>query len=522
MTRKTGKVYLVGAGPGDPELITKKALHLIGEGEIIFYDNLVNPRLLQMAPPKARLVDVGKRGEGTSADQKEIEDRIVAAARQGKTVVRLKGGDPFIFGRGGEEAERLALEKIPFEIIPGVTSPLAAPAYAGIPLTHRDFTHSVAFITGHAQEEGAGKRGVGTAEKSYVHHLPTLDWNAVAKMGTLVFLMGVKTIDQIMQRLLQAGREASNPVAVIRWGTYPKQQTILGTVETIAEEVKRRKLMPPAIIVVGEVVKLREKINWYETLPLFGKKILVSRARAQAGELCRRLEELGADVLEVPTIEIVPPSSWKKLDGALRHLQDYSWILFTSLNGVNFFFDRLKTLAKDIRELSGCRLGAVGPSTAAALEKFYLKVEMIPEEFTGKSLARAMPRRDVVGKKILIPRAKEGGEDLIRDLKEKGGRVEAVTAYETHASEIGKAQIAKIKDASAIDLLTFASSSSAKNFFDLLPDKNKKDFLNRPCLCIGPTTAKTASDLGFSQVLSSQKATLPSLVDAILGYFLGA
>jgi uroporphyrinogen III methyltransferase / synthase len=496
---KAGKVYLVGAGPGDPELITQRAFRLIGQAEVIFYDNLVNPQLLQSAHPEARLVYVGKRGEGTSADQKEIEDRIVTAAREGKKVVRLKGGDPFIFGRGGEEAERLAAEGIPFEVVPGVTSPIAVPAYAGIPLTHRNFTHTVVFVTGHKDA--------------------AVDWNAVARMETIVFVMGVKTVRENMEALINAGKNPETPVALIRWGTYPRQKTMTGTVGTIADEIEKIHLMPPAVIVVGEVVRLREKINWYETLPLFGKKIVVTRARRQASELTRRLRGLGAEVIEIPTIETVAPPSWKEVDGAIDSITQYDWIFFTSANGVEFFLRRLEESGRDVRVLSGCKLAVVGPATAEILSSFHLKADRSPPDFSGEALGKSFSKKELEGKKLLFPGAKEGRGELAEALRSKGAQVEVVTAYETRVPEKSKEELARLKDPSSVDLITFASSSAVKNFYDLLEGEMKEKLLEKPCLCIGPSTQATAKDLGFVDVSVSKEATIASLIERLMECF---
>ncbi|MFO1518969.1 MAG: uroporphyrinogen-III C-methyltransferase [bacterium] len=505
MSAKYGKVYLVGAGPGDPGLLTLKGFDLLSKAQVIFYDNLVNPELLRHAPNSTRRVYVGKRGEGSSADQAEIEDQIVKAARAGKIVVRLKGGDPFIFGRGGEEAERLAKEKIPFEIVPGVTSAVAAPAYAGIPLTHRDFTQTVAFVTGHRRENQD------TGE--------TLDWGALAKMGTLVFVMGVKTLRQNMEALIQAGRDPKTPVAIIRWGTYPRQKTFVGTISDVADTVDALKLMPPAVIVVGEIVGLRENIRWFESRPLFGKRILVTRARAQASEFSKRLRVIGAEVIEIPTIEIVPPRSLKPLDQALSRLKKYEWVLFTSVNGVHAFFKRLIALGRDVRELASCRLGAVGEATAKALQEYSLKADAIPDAFTGKALAKYFSKNAVRGKKILIPRAQEGAEEWVENLRKKGARVEVVTAYENRLPRDSKKRVEDLSQKTPPDLAIFASSSAVRNFSRLLPLSQKAVFLAIPALCIGSMTEKSARDLGFQAVLKAKQATLESLIQATLRFF---
>jgi uroporphyrinogen III methyltransferase/synthase len=523
MESKKGKVYLVGAGPGDPGLITQKGLDLIRKAEVIFYDNLVNPKLLDETHREAELIYVGKRGEGTSTDQKEIEDQIVSAAKKGKLIVRLKGGDPFIFGRGGEEAERLVSEGIPFEIVPGVTSPIAVPAYAGIPLTHRDFTHTVVFVTGHPKEnekleERSERKNSSFHLSPLTSHLSPIDWSALSKMGTIVFVMGVKTIRHNMESLMKAGKDFDTPVAVIRWGTYPRQKTILGTIGSIADEVEKIKLMPPAIVVVGEVVKLREKLRWFETKPLFGKRVIVTRARTQAGSLSERLDELGAEIIEIPTIEICPPASFKEVDDALHRIKEYHWIIFTSVHGVHYFFERWGLLNKDIRELADCHLAAVGSTTADALQRFHLKVEKIPEEFSAESLARCFSTAEVSGKKVLFPRAKEGREELIQDLQSKGAEVDVVTVYENKLPLLAKEKIEKLTKKEPIDLLTFTSSSTVKNFHDLLKESSQGWLLKTPAICMGPITEKTARELEFQEVIVSKKATIEEMVMTIREY----
>ncbi len=503
MKTKQGKVFLVGAGPGDPKLLTQKACELLAEADIIFYDNLVNPKILTRAKKEAKLVYVGKRGEGKSSDQRLIEDQLVKAARKGKKVLRLKGGDPFIFGRGGEEAQRLNQENILFEIVPGVSSAISVPAYAGIPLTHRNFTSSLAFITGHSSEEE--------------FHVP-LDWAALSKIGTLVFLMGVKSIRKNMENLMQAGKDPHTPAAFIRWGTYLRQETYLGSISNIAEEVERLHLMPPAILVVGEVVKLRKEIAWFEKKPLFGKRIVVTRAREQASELSEKLEDLGAEVLKIPSIEIVPPRSWKSLDEALAKLSSYAWMIFTSVNGVHFFMKRLRFLRKDIRELSSVRLAAVGKSTALALEEYHLKVERLPEQFNSAHLAKKFSKKELRRKKILIVRAKEGSEGLISHLQKKGAHLDLAIAYENQFPKNSKLLAAKlIKERP--DCFSFTSSSSVENFYRLLHLNKQEHLLSTPSVCIGPVTQKRARKLGFSNLKQASKASLSALVDEILKVF---
>ncbi len=546
---KISKVYLVGAGPGDLELITVRGLQLISKADVIFYDNLVNPQILNSASSKAELIYVGKRGEGKSSEQKEIEDQIVSAAKKGKVVVRLKGGDPFIFGRGGEEAERLAEEKIPYEIVPGVSSPIAVPAYAGIPLTHRDFASTVVFVTGHSKNRRQETEDRSQSERESCASTESLDWSALAKMGTLVFLMSVKTIRQNMEQLMKAGRDPQEPCALIRWGTYPKQKTWISTIEKISAIVEKEKIMPPAILVVGKVVKLREKISWFETKPLFGKRIVVTRALPESstrresfsfslssgesflrqsgyggrgvgvrGEsLATQLTELGAEVIQIPTIEIHPPRSFKKLDASIRKIERYDWIVFTSVHGIRFFFDRLKVLKKDFRSLAKCKIAVVGSMSAKALEEFGFKADLIPKKFNSDDLGKSFSRLNLKDKRILIPRAIEGKKDWIEILKSKKGKVEIVEAYRSRPPSSPVLCQEREWGRGSIDLITFTSSSTAINFYNRLLVKDK--ILETPCLCMGPTTQKTVQELGFKRIIVSAQATLEGMVEKIINCF---
>ncbi|MGD8770441.1 MAG: uroporphyrinogen-III C-methyltransferase, partial [Desulfobacterales bacterium] len=388
-----GKVYLVGAGPGDPGLITVKGLECIKNADVLIYDYLASPILLKHAQKHAEILYVGKKGGDHTLSQDEINTLIAEKAQKGLTVTRLKGGDPFIFGRGGEEAEILVKNGIPFEIVPGVTSAIAAPAYAGIPLTHRKFTSTLAFVTGHEDP---------LKEES------SIDWAALAKgIGTLVFLMGVKNLPFITHRLIHHGMDPDTPVALIRWGTTPRQTTVTGTLHTISERAKDAGFKPPAIIVVGHVVKLREMLKWFENRPLMGLRIVVTRAREQASELVERLSDLGAECLECPTITVVPPDDFNPLDTAIQNLSTYEWLVFTSVNGVNFFFNRLYEKNKDVRALRNVNTAVIGPATAKRLFDFGLHSDIVPESYRAESIIKAFGDKDINGKKILLPRAKE-------------------------------------------------------------------------------------------------------------------
>ena len=395
---KRGKVYLIGAGPGDIGLTTIKAKECIQKADCIVYDRLANKRLLEFKKDGAEVFYVGKQGSIHTTPQKNISERLVNEARKGKFVVRLKGGDPFIFGRGGEEAEILAEEKIPFEIIPGVTSAIAAPAYAGIPLTHRDYSSTVAFITGHEAPYKKGAR---------------VNWNKISTGAeTLVFLMGTKNLPQNVAKLIESGRDPETPVALVRYGTRPKQKTVTGTLKDIVSKVKR--IQPPTILIVGEVVKLREKLNWFETKPLFGKRIIITRAHEQAAEFSDLLRAHGAEPIELPTIEVAPPDSWENLDGALENIEHYHWLIFTSVNGVRFFVQRLKALDKDIRLLKGIKICTIGPRTAKAVEDLGIKVDLLPEKFIAEAIIESLGKNGIKNKRFLLPRALKAREILPR------------------------------------------------------------------------------------------------------------
>jgi uroporphyrinogen III methyltransferase/synthase len=500
------KVYLVGAGPGDPELITVKGLECIKKADVLIYDFLASPLLLKHASENTEIIYVGKKGGDHTLSQDRINALIVEKAEGGSTVTRLKGGDPFIFGRGGEEAEVLIEAGIPFEIVPGVTSAIAAPAYAGIPLTHRKFTSTVAFVTGH---EDPAKEG------------SSIDWESLVKgIGTIVFLMGVKNLPHITDRLLSRGMDPKTPIALVRWGTTPRQVTVTGTLDTIVERVKAAGLKPPAIIVVGHVVKLRETMKWFENRPLMGRSIVVTRAREQASELVKRLSDLGAECIECPTIKTAPPEDIKPLDTALDHLSSYAWLIFTSVNGVNFFFNRLFEKNKDVRALNHVQTAVIGPATAERLFDFGFKSDIVPESYRAESVVKAFAKEDIAGKKILLPRAKEARPVLPLELTRMGAVVDEVTAYCTKAvKENADVIIERLKERT-IDMITFTSSSTVKNFRALLPPEGLDNLIQGVTIAgIGPITADTARNLGFDVHIVAESYTIDGLCEAIQKYY---
>ncbi|MGB8426597.1 MAG: uroporphyrinogen-III C-methyltransferase, partial [Desulfobacterales bacterium] len=459
----TGMVYLVGAGPGDPGLITVRGLDVIGRADVIIYDYLAAPALLRHARDTAELIYVGKKGGNHTLSQDKINDLIVEKARQGAKVARLKGGDPFIFGRGGEEAEALIAAGIAFEVVPGVTSAIAAPAYAGIPLTHRKYTTTVAFVTGH---EDPGKEA------------SSINWPALARgIGTLVFLMGVKNLPQIVASLIDHGKSADTPAALVRWGTTARQQTVAGTLATIVERVRQAGLKAPAIIVVGEVVRLRDKMQWFDNRPLLGKRIVVTRARAQASDLVRQLAELGAECLEYPTITVEPPLDWTPVDRAIDRIDGYDWLIFTSVNGVKSFFGRLFSRGRDIRALGHIGTAAIGPATAAGLLEFGLTSDIVPESYQAEAVIAAFEKIKVSGRKILLPRAAEARPILPQQLAKMGAVVDEVPVYRTLPAADGAKDLVARLAAEEIDMITFTSSSTVTNFTSLLPRDRFEDLI---------------------------------------------
>src|SRR5210317_1483076 len=408
--RSAPKVYLVGAGPGDPGLITIRGKQLLERAEVIVYDYLASKKLLRHVPKDSEFIYAGKKGGGKHTHtQAEINEMLIDRALSGRTVIRLKGGDPFIFGRGGEEIEELVQAGIPFEVVPGVTSATAAATYAGIPITHREYTSTVAFVTGHEDP---------TKKESNVA------WDKISTgVGTIVVYMGIKNLESITQKIIRYGRDPQTPVAVVRWASTSEQRTVVGNLENIAEIVRKNDIKPPSLVVIGEVVNLRDTINWYEKRPLFSKKIVVTRTRDQASELVNLLENFGAECLEYPTIALEPVASYEILDLALAEIESYHWLLFTSINAVHYFFKRLFEIGKDVRDLKGPKIAAVGRVTAEALAGKGIRPDLLPQEFTGDGLAESLTEKGVKDLRILIPRALKARETLPEALGKVGAEV---------------------------------------------------------------------------------------------------
>jgi len=506
MRLKTGMVYLVGAGPGDPGLLTLRGRECIAAADILVYDYLAGSALLNMASRAREVIYVGKKAGQHTMPQSRISALLVEKARKGWIVTRLKGGDPFVFGRGGEEAEVLVEAGVPFEVVPGVTSAVAAPAYAGIPLTHRRMTSTVAFVTGHEAPDKA---------------VSTIDYKALATgIGTIVFLMGVKNLPHIVAQLRRHGMPGERRAALVQWGTTPRQRTVEGTVDTIVQQAAQAGITSPAVIVVGDVVALRASMNWYERRPLMGKRILVTRARAQASDLTTRLTSAGAVCLECPTIEVMPPSEWGPLDAAIRNFEQYHWLIFTSVNAVQRFFDRLFALGYDARRLAGVQLCAIGPATARRMADFGLICDIVPETYRAESVVAAFDRIDMRGKRVLLPRAEAARPVLPAALSQMGADVDVVVAYRTVLSDKNQEELLRWIDAGEIDCLTFTSSSTVKNLMQLLSPPHVDRLLSRAVVAaIGPITAQTAAGLGLRVDIVAETYTIPGLCAAIMAYY---
>ncbi|HEY1341157.1 MAG TPA: uroporphyrinogen-III C-methyltransferase [Bryobacteraceae bacterium] len=489
------KVYLVGAGPGDPELLTLKGRRILESADAVLYDHLAPDALLALAPPHAERLYVGKKKSAHAFSQEEICAMLIERARRGLTVVRLKGGDPFLFGRGGEEAEALADAGIPFEVVPGVTTPLGIAAYTGVPLTHREHTSAVTFVTGHA--------------------VNSIDWDRVGHAETLVIFMGLTTFSDIARELIARGRSLETPAMAVRWATRPDQETIVGTLATLPAQIAERGLKPPATIVVGEVVRLRGRLNWYERLPLFGKRIVVTRAAGQADALSSRLRALGADAVELPTIEIRPAADYAPLDRAIAELASYDWLIFTSANGVRFFLDRLDRSSTDLRSLRA-RICAIGPATRAAVEALHLKIDLIGKEYVAESLLEAFAAHDLAGKRVLLPRAAVARDLVPAELTRRGAHIDVVEAYRTEPPADAPERIrALFASPHPPDCITFTSSSTVRNFVAAAGTELSGVHI----ASIGPVTSATARELGLTVATEAHVFTVDGLVEAVLALF---
>lgn len=501
--KSKGIVYLVGAGPGDAGLLTLRGAELLARADVVVYDALVNPDLLRLASKSAEIIFGGKRSKDHAIPQGELNQLLVAKAREGRTVVRLKGGDPYIFGRGGEEAEELAAARVPFEVVPGVSSFFAAPNYAGIPLTHREHCSGFTVITGH--EDPAKEAG-------------GIDWEHVANMpGTKVIMMGTERIGRIAELLVGHGMSPDTPAAMVRWGTTGQQQSIEGTLATIAHEAVKAKLAAPTVTVIGDVVRMRDRLNWFEKRSLFGQRIVVTRTREQASELSRQLRERGAEVLEIPTIRTVAPTDPAPLLEALSGLNAYDWLVFTSPNGVGFFFDSFFKKFQDLREIGGVRIAAVGPATAARIRELHLQVDLMPEEYLAVKVADALAEyQSIENLRILLLRAEAANPELPKMLEERGAIIDDIACYQTVPEQEDRTGAsAKLLETGA-DWITFTSSSTVDHFhrrFNL--PALLQQFPRIKTASIGPETSKALAALGLKPDAEARAHNIDGLVLAL-------
>ena len=506
MTKK-GKIYLVGAGPGDEGLITVKGLEYLKTADVVIYDYLVNEELLKHCKTGSEKIYVGKKASEHTLSQQGINELLIEKAKQGFIVVRLKGGDPFIFGRGSEEAMELKNNDIEYEIIPGITAGIAAPSYAGIPITHRGYASSIAFITGH---EDTSKME------------SDINWDKIATgIGTLVFYMGVANLPFIVSKLKEFGRAGDTPVALIRWGTHNFQQTITGNLDSIVKVAEENNFLPPAIIVVGEVVKLRDKLRWFDNKPLFGKRIIVTRSRTQASGLCRNLKNLGADVIEFPTIDIIPVKNFNLLDDSIHNIRDFSWIIFTSVNSVEIFFKRLFELNYDSRILKNGKIAVIGAETGNALKQFGIIPDLVPTTYTSEGTVEAfrLMKDEIKGEKILLPCSAIARDIIPSELEKLGAVVKIVLIYENVIPDYSEEKIDSYFERE-FHLVTFTSSSTVMNLAEIFRKHKKEHLIGKiKGASIGPVTTETAKQNGINIVVEAKIQTIEGLTDCILEYF---
>jgi len=493
---RAGVVYLVGAGPGDPGLITARALELIASADAILYDRLIPAGVLDGAHPEADLVYAGKAPGNVTMTQDEINTELTERAQRGQSVVRLKGGDPFVFGRGGEEAEACAAAGVDFEVVPGVTAGVAAAAYAGIPVTHRDEASAVAFVTGHEDPEKPET---------------ALDWDALARFpGTLVLYMGVKNLPEIARRLIDAGRDPGEPAAAVERGTLAGQRAAVATLGTLAQEVERQGLRPPSILLFGRVAARREEIAWFERRPLHGKRVVVTRARAQASGMARTLETLGAEVIELPAIRIEPTIDSDEVRAAVESLHSYALVCVTSPNGARLLFEAMDTQGRDARALSQAQVAAIGPGTARALREHGVIADVVPERFVAEALVESLAEVPIEGKPVLVARAAEARDVLPDALRERGAEVDVVALYETVRETPA---VEEIEAAAGADYVTFTSSSTVKNFLEVMGGRIPE---GARIVSIGPVTSATAREAGIEVTIEAGRHDPAGLIDALV------
>lgn len=513
--KQRGIVYLVGAGPGDPGLITVRGKRLLELAEVVVYDYLANPALLGYCP-QAEVIYVGKKAASHTFTQDQINQLLVEKGLAGRRVVRLKGGDPFIFGRGGEECEALHRAGVRFEVVPGITASIGGTCYAGIPVTHRDFNSSFTVITGHEKEEDykdpqarARDAAAGSSD---------VDWAVIAKLPCMAFYMGVKALPRISQKLIEHGMSPDTPAAAIQWGTMSRQRVVTGTIADLPKRVADAGITAPAITIVGKVVTLRPVMNWFENRPLFGQTIVVTRTRQQASDLSSQLEEMGATVIEAPTIELVPPSNWNEVDEAIRRGNEFDWIVFTSANGVRFTRDRLREIGRDVRVFGNAKVAAIGDATAQAIrEELCLKVDLCPDSFVAEALADALVKANkVTGKRFLMLRA-DIARPILRERLEKGGAKDVldVAIYQTKQADALPEGLVEAIDDQRVNWITFTSSSTVKNFMSLLGGEGKSRLVGVKLASIGPITTATLRELGLEPAVQAETFNIDGLVSAM-------
>jgi uroporphyrinogen III methyltransferase/synthase len=496
MSARPGVVYLVGAGPGDPGLITARALELIASADVILHDRLIPAEALAGAPDDAQVLYVGKEPGDASVPQAEIEERLIAEARANRSVVRLKGGDPFVFGRGGEEAEALAAAGVPFEVVPGVTAGVAAPAYAGIPVTHRDDASAVAFVTGHEDPQ---------KEES------ALDWNALARFpGTLVLYMGVKRLPEIVAALTDAGRDPTEPAAAVERGTLPGQRAVSATLAELPAAVAEAGLRPPSILLFGPAAARRDAVAWLERRPLHGRRIVVTRARAQASGMAATLRALGAEVIELPAIRIEPRIESEEVRDAVHDLHSYALVCLTSPNGVRLLFEAMAEQGRDARALANATVAAIGPGTAAALAERGVIADLVPERFVAEALVEALGEIEVRDRPVLVARAAEARDVLPDALRERGARVDVVALYETVAEDPDPEAVEAARSA---DYVTFTSSSTVRNLLGAVGDRFPR---GARVVSIGPVTSEAAREAGLDVHVEADRHDPSGLVEALV------
>ncbi|MEW9076824.1 uroporphyrinogen-III C-methyltransferase [Terrisporobacter glycolicus] len=496
-----GKVYLVGAGPGDYKLITLKGLECIRKADVIVYDRLANVKYLEEAKKDCIFINVGKASSNHILPQDDINRLIADKALEGKIVVRLKGGDPYVFGRGGEEAELLRDENIDFEVVPGITSPIGGLCYAGIPITHRDHASSFHIITGHPRKDGKETKEI--------------NWNALANVkGTLVFLMGIANLKNISENLIKEGKDKNTPVAFISWATRSNQRVVTATLENAHEVAIEENVKPPTLIVVGSVVNLREKLNFFEERPLFGKNIVVTRCRTQSSVLAEKISDMGGNPIEIPTIKIQKVEDNKELGVEIDRIKDYTYILFSSKNAVDIFFDKLNEMGYDSRVLCNSKICAVGGETAKSIKSRGVIADIVPQKYVAEGLYEELKNIINENDKILIPRAKNARDFLVNKLSEKCYIKEVIT-YESVIDNNKKDLALEVIEDEKVNYITFASSSTVKNFITLIGEENLKKLKNKNIISIGPITSKTIEDFGLEVYREAEVATIDSMIDAI-------